>query len=157
MARRRATLRLISALLTICYAGVATNFAFFALDWVAPMTKTVFRPDFPCAGHDCGCKTAEQCQTQCCCFPKVAQKPACPSCTSHESDGPITVRVTYLSAARCSGQISGDDHTGMKKIDWHLPPVASLTIPQQIPEKVAFPEDDIPLDVFAVPPDKVPI
>lgn len=41
--------------------------------------------DFPCAGHHCGCVSAEMCRSHCCCFPSQSEpepepEPQAPSC-----------------------------------------------------------------------------
>jgi hypothetical protein len=46
--------------------------------------STLESPDYPCAGHQCGCRTAEHCLAACCCFPmRRMQTPA----TTPDSSG----------------------------------------------------------------------
>jgi hypothetical protein len=130
------------------YATAATGLLFPLLDRLAPITK-IAKGDFPCATHDCGCATAEQCRTQCCCFPNEPSPEGCPSC--HEEKA---VAVTYLSALKCSG--STDHGTAPIKLGDHLAGLAySLIILRAQPGHVRF---DVP---SATPhpavSDKVPI
>ncbi|MGQ3685709.1 MAG: hypothetical protein ACUBOA_12010 [Candidatus Loosdrechtia sp.] len=44
--------------LMLCSSGVTTM-------------NSLRKPDeFPCKDHDCGCKSADDCRTNCCCFPQ---------------------------------------------------------------------------------------
>ena len=53
---------------------------------------------FPCAGHNCGCLTAEQCEVSCCCYPKEKDVSSC--CESEKpKEDPI-----YSMQDGCSGK-----------------------------------------------------
>ena len=134
------------------YLLVATNGIYVAFDWIAPVSKTVLKPDLPCAYHDCGCETAEQCRSRCCCYPKTVEEDERPS-----REGPVTVRVSYLSAAQCSGQHPDSSHVGNNKIDSRLPLAASFRAPPLVAEETLTLNESTPPSAFADLPFKVPI
>jgi hypothetical protein len=60
--RRSLRRRLVVGLVLFAYFTATTGF---------PLPATAARDDgapFPCQGHRCGCQSAEQCWSQCCCF-----------------------------------------------------------------------------------------
>ena len=154
---RKTTIHCGGLILAGWYLLVSTNMAFGLFDWIAPLTKTVTTLDFPCARHDCGCKTAEQCGASCCCFPQTT-KPSSNPChrDHHEPVGPVTVKTTYLSTANCSGQYPGDSSVGGHALDVHILAAASSVMPPETERALLFEHIESP-SVLVDPPDKIPI
>jgi len=146
--------------LAFWYLLASTNVPAFALDQLIPQTKTIASADFPCAHHDCGCKTAEQCRRHCCCHPKREQKPVSgPSChlKQEKSAEPVTVRVSMLSAARCSGHVPEAGNFSFQKLAPHLPPAAVSAIrPLDASTLLPYPLAEPP-SALAEAPEKIPI
>ena len=92
-------IRTITCLVMIAYMFSASNCAPWLINKIGDFGVTLSTGDFPCKGHGCGCKTALQCLTDCCCVktPEVAQTGSCckkppkivkkTSCCSEEEAG----------------------------------------------------------------------
>ena len=94
---------LCALLLTAIYLTGALNLTLLGIS--GPSFTQASTADFPCAGHNCGCRTKEQCQTACCCFPKLRnqQLKATGCCSIH--DGPTTTPAeTIVTAPPCGGK-----------------------------------------------------
>ena len=108
--RRRAPwLRLGALLLAALHFVVSTDVGFAALDWLAPAVKSVAVADFPCAEHDCCCKSREECAKHCCCFPNWAAKgiaaPAGKVASAGKSAAAGKLVTVHISAAKkCRGE-----------------------------------------------------
>ena len=134
------------------YAFAATGLLFEFLDLAAPRYKVVGTADFPCAHHDCQCRTAEECRNDCCCFPKeMDSAPPCASCPSESRD----VQVTHLSSTACRG--GAGDPAAQAKLKVHVPSGARLatfeSVVAWLDESSCRPHPP----VHASPPDKIPI
>ena len=150
--------RCICAFISILYLFSATNIIYIALDWVAPLVKVVYSTDFPCAAHDCGCKTAEQCLSNCCCVSTGHMLSAQRSSPEdHCAKKPITVEVTYISAAQCSGHHLGNHNVSFQKTGPHLCVRASFVMPLSRTDYELVENDFTPPLVFVDSPDKIPI
>jgi hypothetical protein len=68
LARRNTLRRPIRQRLFAAVALCAYSAAAFGLPLPAAATPREAGEPFPCMGHACGCRTAEQCWTNCCCF-----------------------------------------------------------------------------------------
>ena len=143
-------------LLAFWYCFASTNLVYAALDWLAPKTKTVVSADFPCAHHTCGCKTAEQCRLHCCCHPQVRQPSASGAMCHLAQESPKTVRISYLSEARCRGH-HDPAQPSLHKLDPHLPLTSSALLARGTARPHPIRHDTIRLGVFADPPDTIPI
>jgi hypothetical protein len=127
------------------YALSTTGIIFAAFDLVVSLAKTVTE-SFPCADHDCGCRTAEQCRTRCCCFPKETKGETCRSCSKR-------VRVTLLSTARCAG---GDKSTVDTRVPPHIAPASDVWLDMN-DWSFSKTVDITPASpVHSSPPDKIP-
>lgn len=142
----------------IWYGLSSTQVVYAVVDSVLPATKTIVSADVPCAHHDCGCQTAEQCRTQCCCFPKVHVARVCVlHKESHVHKEPVTVKVSYLSALRCRGHGHETASSTVSKLGPHLPPSALMPIAFEAPSThLIVRETGLPR-VFQDPPEKIPI
>jgi hypothetical protein len=79
-------------------------------EWVESHEETVVQQEaFACAFHQCACKNAMQCKTNCCCFPKASVSDS----HSHGDDDSLTPKL-----ANC-GTASGDDH-GLMPLSPHI-------------------------------------
>lgn len=139
------------------YLLVSTNLPVFVLDQFVHLTKTVASLDFPCAKHPCGCKTAEQCRLHCCCHPQFRQQTALTAICHLEHKPPMTVRVSYLSALRCTGHHPSDSSPTTQRLDPHLPVAASLVMVAAVSRRYPISEPSVRVSIFASAPDKVPI
>jgi len=172
----RMFLRCAHAALALCYCFASTDAAWATLDRVAPLTKTIIEPDFPCARHNCGCRTAEQCLAHCCCEPEP--KPQLSGhCASHAesvattaskqessaliSDAmeqrPLTVRVSWLAAAECAGHASDRAMSGARSLDPHLLLAAAVPMLPRSSESLVPSCSSAPASPSSSPVDKVPI
>jgi hypothetical protein len=105
--------RMVAGILLVAYAFTCAGF----LPLPAFANKKKSDTPFPCQDHFCGCTSAEECWTQCCCFtveqrwewaashaitpPEYAVRPAsshCPDCEKH------------ATTARCESCGDLDDH-----------------------------------------------
>lgn len=144
------------------YLLASTNLIFIVLDQVAPATKEVASFDFPCAHHDCGCKSAEQCRIHCCCQMKrqtedsLCHLPTKRSVKHQEAEQIGRVRISYLSVAQCAGH-SQTTVTGVQKLQPHLPITHNVTCARESSSR--FPTTDPALfpHLFRNLPDKIPI
>lgn len=141
--------------LSILYLAASTNLVALTLDSVAPRTKVIASPDFPCASHDCGCRTAKQCRLRCCCHPKMPQQREGALCHLQHTK-PLTVHVSHWSEARCRGHHHGDPRSP-QKLDAHLPLPNPSRVACAISWKPLVSRGTAPHRVFLDPPDKVPI
>lgn len=141
----------------VCYLIFSTGIAFIVLDKILPQTKTLTDTSFPCAYHDCGCKTAEQCRTNCCCFPKPFKQVTSTSQSDRwKQNGSTTIDISYLSTIRCSGNYP--DYTILtKKINQYIPSTIPSVEHINIIDMLTVFQDTIPCSIFQEPPDKVPI
>ncbi len=160
--------------LALCYFFASTDVAWATLDRVAPLTKTIVEPDFPCARHDCGCRTAEQCLAHCCCEPKPQLSSHCASHTESDSSASAkdepdesadavldqrasTVRVSWLAAAACAGHAPGRAASDTRSLDPHLLSAAAvLKLPRSSGSLVPS-CSSAPASPSGNPGDKVPI
>lgn len=138
------------------YLLVSTSLPAVIVDHVVPLTKQVALLDFPCAHHDCGCKTAEQCRLRCCCHltPPAKAQAGTQCALRHEAPG--TVRVSYLSEVRCKG-LPDPGHPSLGKLDPHLPPAASNRLVAVAARPHPVQKHIVSRFVFVDPPDKIPI
>jgi len=81
---RRVPTRCVAILLFACLLR-----ALLPLD-AAPAPERVAGAAFPCAGHACGCASAEDCRTSCCCTPGTGGEAAASG-------------VRVLAALKCHG------------------------------------------------------
>jgi hypothetical protein len=142
--------------LALWYLLSSTNLVSAGLDWLIPQTKTIASADFPCAHHDCGCKTAEQCRHNCCCHPQVRHQAANKAMCHLAQESPKTIRVSYLSEARCRGH-HDPTQPSVHKLDPHLPLTRSMLLASATVRRHPVRSDTTQLGVFADPPDKIPI
>jgi hypothetical protein len=149
---RRSSLLLIAG----WYLLASNNLVYVGLDWLAPQTKTIASADFPCAHHDCGCKTAEQCRLHCCCHPQVRQPSASGAMCHLAQESPKTVRVSYLSEAQCRGH-HDPAQPSLHKLDPHLPLTAAPLLARAVAHSLSVCRTTVRLGIFADPPDKIPI
>lgn len=157
ISRPKVFVRFSTLMFAICYLVVFTDVVFIALDKITPQTKTVTDTSFPCAYHDCNCKTAEQCRTHCCCFPKSPKPTVCSFHQKHhEQNVGVTIAVSYLSAAKCVGNFP-DDSIINKNIDQYIPSDVSSMKPLHAIGIFPIFEETIPTSVFKDHPDKIPI
>lgn len=128
--------------------------------------------DFPCADHECGCKTAHDCQTRCCCFPPkiipVRQKSCCDTTpptlvesmhrslklnSSPEREGPT------LESTHCPGG-APDQYTSSVRLNLQMKASQAIELMYQ---PVAFSDDEAPPhenqmhSITPEPQEKVPI
>jgi len=78
--------------------------------------------DFPCAHHRCGCKSAEDCRTHCCCLSRRSgpkRTMVCPLDREHAHARPNA--VSYFAAMRCAGHAPAAQLPGSVTLDPHLP------------------------------------
>ena len=143
-------------LIALWYLLTSTNLVYAGLDWLVPQTETVASADFPCAHHDCGCKTAEQRRLHCCCHPQVRQPSASKTTCHLAHESPKTVRVSYVSEARCKGH-HDPAQPSLHKLDPHLPLNASPLLAQAVAHSHPVCDPTVRLGIFADPPDKIPI
>jgi hypothetical protein len=83
------------ALLALTYVLGGTQLALGLLDRVSPLEVATSREEFRCAHHACGCSTAEQCRSHCCC-----------SGEADAADAPLPSgerTISYVALARCAG------------------------------------------------------
>lgn len=149
--------------LALWYLLASTNLVFVVLDHIIPATKQVASVDFPCAHHDCGCKTAEQCRLQCCCFPKrdpqqeLCHLPARHEATPAATQEPVTIKISYLSVAQCAGHGPQTGLPGAQKLQPHLPVRQYVASVQERPVQLPLPVPLVVASVVLDPPDKIPI
>lgn len=150
--------RCICIFVSIWYLVTATSFIYTALDWVSPLEKVVSNANFPCADHDCGCKTAEQCLSNCCCdstgYMPSAQRS---SPENHCAKKPITVKVTSISTAQCSGHHSGNHSVSFQRTGPHLLVQLPSVMPLSFTGRALIENNFIHPLVFVDSPDKIPI
>jgi len=153
-------MRINRCVLAVWYLLASANLPAFALDQLVPQTKTIAAADFPCAHHDCGCKTAEQCRLHCCCHPKREQKAVSgASCHLKQEQlaEPVTVRVSALSAARCAGHLPESGTLSAQKLAPHLSPETVLAVTPPQASALLLHEPQEPTSATTQVPDKVPI
>lgn len=143
-------------LIALWYLLTSTNLVYAGLDWLLPQTKIVASADFPCAHHDCGCKTAEQCRLHCCCHPQVRQQAASGAMCHLAHESPKTVRVSYLSEARCKGH-PDPAQLSLHKLDPHLPLTPAPVLVCALPPTPLSDTPQHPRSVCRTPSDKIPI
>jgi len=150
-------MRIVRCVFAAWYLLASTNLPAFALDQLLPQTKTLVAADFPCAHHDCGCKTAEQCRLRCCCHPKPTVKsPSGQSChLPHQA--PRTVRVSYLSTRYCETDQTQPDALTLHKLEPHLPVRPYVALGQESLSQLRLTGPLVVASVFLDPPDKIPI
>ena len=150
-------MRVVRCVLAGWYLLASTNLPAFALDQCIPQTKTIASADFPCAHHDCGCKTAEQCRLRCCCHPKPSvQQPVQQLCHLPHHQ-PRTIRISYLSALDCEGGQTHPEALAAHKMDPHLPPSILTTWVSALARWETDQSEDLLTSPFLEAPDKVPI
>jgi hypothetical protein len=106
------------------YMATALN-APIVFDYVADVLPD---GDYRCAGHGCGCQSAEQCQTSCCCFPK--EKPPCP--------------VTDTASSCCDANSANDTPRVVFKGCTGPPAVPPLNLLRLAPHSVADTDMTLP-------------
>lgn len=57
---------------------------------------------FPCATHNCGCRNANDCLTDCCCFPKTKLNKPVLECCPNEITSPAPINLFLQRACRGS-------------------------------------------------------
>ncbi len=145
-------------IIAVWYALSATPAPVVSFDLIAPRTKLVAQADFPCAHHDCACRTAEQCRLRCCCFPETQRTPR--QAASHLEDQqtqPIEVRISALSEAHCRGDGQETGYTLTSRLLPHLPLAEPDHIDSEPAVNLAFCFAASRVYVSLDPPDKVPI
>jgi hypothetical protein len=96
--------------MAVLYLLASSQLGHAVHEWVESHEETVVQQEaFACAFHQCACKNALQCKTNCCCFPKASVSDS----HSHGEDDPLTPRL-----ANC-GASSGDDH-GLMSLSPHM-------------------------------------
>ncbi len=114
-----------------------------------PPAEASIAAEFPCAGHACGCGTAEDCRRHCCCFPHPAEQ--------SRSQVPVEHGLSFRSAMSCQGQETGGPVVSSSSFGVHLPvEVAALekdASSKSAPVSTSFFRLAIPADS----PDKIPI
>lgn len=113
--------------------------------------------DFPCRYHNCGCLTAEQCRTLCCCFKPAEPVSCCAADVGGGAEADVRPGVSAISALACRGQTPWSFAA--------VPPVVPDSIvrrgfrPDGLLERMTL--DDMPLpstrviDVIPPPPRRV--
>ena len=145
-------------MVVLWYALLQSQATFVLVDYLFPRTKQVTAQAFPCAGHDCGCVTADQCAEACCCFPAVVRTPVDTCCGGEESTVPSseTIPISFLSELACSGGmpmeglvVTGFDPAQLPYVDevWYFKGVGFVFNQKGL----------APLFIFYDVPDKVPI
>ena len=111
---------------------------------------------YPCEGHACGCASAEDCATACCCYPEVFQEKSAPSCCSEEQqEPPEEPLVSFLAALGCSGFNPDLFLTG--KLLPGTPPATEIFL-HELPYHTQAPAHGVrPSSSPLEPPDKIPI
>ncbi len=108
--------RLLQAILVFCLLGTTfLTAARLSLVWLPLASET--SEAFPCAGHRCGCVSAEMCLKHCCCF-GPARAPVAQ--VEHKS-GDSTLRLVIQSPA-----CAGGEAMGIFKLLVQVPPLDSL-------------------------------
>ena len=132
--------RCVTVFLAAWYLWLGLGIPFPAPAVVSSAEAAVAPVEFPCAGHDCGCGTAEACRLHCCCFPNQAPVP-----------------VSFRSAMGCQGEESGGPVVSSSSFGAHLPvSIADLKEDAsrgRAPGITRFSRRAIPAD----PPGKIPI
>jgi hypothetical protein len=149
-------MHVIRLIVALWYGLVSTPAA--AVERLIAPTKVVASADFPCARHDCGCRSAEQCRLHCCCRLKSTSRlPTGVAChLPRQEHEPREVRVSYRSALDCSGNAT-DSAMLAHSLGPHLPVrrvIATATMPA-VP--LSFRESRHPSATTVEPPDKIPI
>jgi hypothetical protein len=120
------------ALVAFLHVLAATDALPSILDRVAPLQAAApVAEDFPCREHTCGCHTAEQCRTSCCCFPRaprVIVEAPCASCETPAPPPPPRIDSRYL-ADRCAGGAAHRHALSTADAPVDLPPAAALPAP----------------------------
>lgn len=102
--------------MAVLYLFASSQLGHAVHEWVESHEETaVQREAFACALHQCACKNALQCKTNCCCFPKASVSDS----HSHPDDDRLTPKL-----ANC-GTSSGDDH-GIMSLSPHIQADVSL-------------------------------
>jgi hypothetical protein len=122
-----------------------------------PLTKTVENADFPCADHDCGCKTLEQYQNQCCCTKRTDSANTNVFSENDARTVSRTVNMSFLSAFQCSTRNPQGAYSGSSKPNPHLLVTATLIKVLHTPRAQHICKDTTPLEFFPEPEDKIPI
>ena len=105
---------------------------------------------FPCAGHGCACATAQQCLSDCCCFPAAPVQMSC-----HET-APVETAASVLLQAGCQG--STDDELAAPVLTTsHLPSYASSAARTHSCESAGVASAELPSDPHPYRLDKIPI
>jgi hypothetical protein len=59
---------------------------------------------YPCAGHQCGCRTREHCLAACCCFPKRTEVASEPRIAAFAARFDLSEHPTaFVQAMKCAG------------------------------------------------------
>jgi hypothetical protein len=144
--------RLLVGVAAWVYGLSASHAPSLLMDALAPRAKDVAEADFPCADSPCGCRTAEQCRTACCCGGDGGR---IERVLSNAMDSPLFAPVTAIGEDRCAGKRPGDG--GGLLLPPHPLPLAGDAF---MPVAVGRFETSNPLHPpagLSRPPDKVPI
>jgi hypothetical protein len=112
--------------------------------------------DYPCAHHQCGCQSREQCLLHCCCKDKHAKHMghAKPPVQAAEQK---PVRASFLAALACRGEEPVASFTAGRTLGPHLPPAIAHPDSPLAPI-FRLPVPFVPIDSHpAEAPEKVPI
>lgn len=144
-----------AVVLGLWYLLFSTNAVLLALDRIAPPAKPAEETVLLCANLGCGCD-AEQCTVWCCCFPGLSEQPdpASSDSTGKPRGEPGVSKVSYLSAAACSGTLDGAAFG--KKNYSHTMAAVSFLVFLPNTERLISPEENTLPSVFSDPSDKVP-
>jgi hypothetical protein len=106
--------------------------------------------DYPCAAHQCGCRSAEQCRTDCCCFPVEVV-----SCCTSARDGSEPAGVGL--DAHCTGPVG--DATVLARVGMqpHVHPGPMIGAPPRpLAVRVTY-DRSVARGPFTDPPEKIPL
>lgn len=95
--------------LTLCGSGI-------------PFKVSVKSGEYPCKGHACGCKTAIDCITQCCCLPQGSQLK-----TYHGVKKQKNSLQSFMSSLKCK---SGSDAVTLINAELKYIPDGDCVTPQ---------------------------
>ncbi len=148
--------KLMKLLLVILYGLSGTNSLDSLIGLIPQSAASIPDSGFPCQFHQCGCETAEHCQTACCCFPDYAST-ATNSCCE-ESPPPVQgIGTLIYTATPCRGETPVVAHAPANPTGFHFSPrIDPLSAPDF--SRTAYrPVSDPWKNVDSEPPDKIPI
>lgn len=101
------------SLLLLCYALSSTELIFPLVDSLLPYVIKA-EGDYLCAGHDCCCKSKEDCENNCCCQKENRDRPS----SKNSEKSPQQLKIKALM--ECSGTLPLDSNLKVMPMDVHL-------------------------------------